>query len=270
MARGNAVLKIAGILLVIFGIVNMLLTMMYGFLGARGFSEMGKSVVTGLLILYGLFGVLASFFQIAVGSVGVRHSNIPEHGTRCIVWGVVTLILGGALTFLLYISSGMIYKTSEFYPPWYGFAIVIVSGIVLPILMIIGGVLNKSMKKPAQKAEEAAVAAAPAEAEAIEEEAEAEEAAKTAENAAEAVEEAAETAAEAAGDAAEETAEETAETAAEKAAGEAAETIEEAAEETAETVKAAAAKPMGRLEYMKRSRLSRNVDPRAARKFGKR
>ena len=258
MARGNVVLKIAGILLIIFGIASILFAMMYGLLGAKGFSEMGKSIVTGILILYGLYGILNGFFQIAVGAVGIRHSNIPEHGTRCIVWGVVTLILGAACTFLLYVSAGMIHKASEFYPPWFGFAIVIFSGIVLPLMMIIGGILNKSMKRTAVKTLEAEGETAAVEpSKETETEVKAEEAPEESE---EMTEEAAET----------ETNEEAAGADAEPAEETAGTIPEQLPEKAAAFVPGKAAKPTGRLEYLKQARLSRNVDPRAARKFGKR
>ena len=109
MAKGNVVLKIAGILLIIFGILNVLWTMQYGFIGAMGFSEMKREVITGLLIFYGLCGILVGFFQIAIGAIAVRQSKKPEHGTRCIVWGAIALILGIFVFVLLKVTSGMIH-----------------------------------------------------------------------------------------------------------------------------------------------------------------
>lgn len=143
MAKGNVLLKITGILLILFGILGIGWAMWYGFLGAYGMSEMKKEVITGLLIFYGLYGFLAGFFQIAVGSVAFRHSNKPERAVRCIVWGGIILLLGIGLFVILQVTSGMIHPDSSFYPAWYGKAIVIISGMVLPALMILGGILNK-------------------------------------------------------------------------------------------------------------------------------
>ncbi len=142
MAKGNVLLKIVGVLIIIIGVLGILWAMYYGFLGALGLSEMGKVVITGLLILYGLYGIFTGFFQIAVGAIAFRHSKIPEHGTRCIVWGGIILILGIFLYVLLRVTAGMIHVDSDFYPKWYGSAIVITNGMVLPVLMILGGVLN--------------------------------------------------------------------------------------------------------------------------------
>ena len=63
---------------------------------------------------------------------------------RCIiVWGVIILILGVFQFVLLKVTSGMIYSTSVYYPRWYGTALIIICGIVLPVLIILGGVSNR-------------------------------------------------------------------------------------------------------------------------------
>ena len=246
MAKGNVVLKIIGILLILFGVLGILWAMYYGFVGALGFSDMGKSVVTGLLIFYGLYGILVGFFQIAAGALCIRHSNKPEHWLRCVIWGIVILILGIACYIVLKASSGMIHPDTQYYPPWFGFGIVIAGGIVLPVLMILGGVLNKLsyVKNPAKEAaSEDSAEYYPAEA-----------AAETVETTVEDItDKAAVTAAEIT-----ETAEET--------EGAAAETVTAADNETV-TNALIPAMSGGRLEFLKNQRLTRNVDPRLARKF---
>ena len=161
MAKGNAVLKITGILFIVFGLLNVLWALMYGFLGAIGFEKMGKEILTGLLILFGIYGVIYGIFQIGVGALSLRHSNIPKHWLRCVVWGIVMLVLGVICTILLHVTSGRMVKGTEAYPAWWGFAIVIVGGIVLPVLLILGGVLNK-LSANALNAEEAEGETSPA------------------------------------------------------------------------------------------------------------
>ncbi len=158
MTKGNAVLKVAGILLVLFGVAGILFAMFYGFVGALKFEEMGKDTLTGLLIFYGLFGILTGLFQIATGAVAIRHSNKANHWLRCVIWGIVMLLIGAACVIILYASSGMIHTASEYYPPWYCFAGLIVGCIVLPLSLILGGVLNKISyaKEKALKAKETA------------------------------------------------------------------------------------------------------------------
>lgn len=143
MAKGRVVLRVAGILLIIFGVLSELWAMLYGFTGALEYSETNQHVLTGLLVLYGLYGILTAFFQIAVGAVGVRQSGRPEHATRCIVWGIIVLLLGTGLFILLNVTGEMIPEASRFAPTWYGRAIVIIAGFVLPAFMILGGILNK-------------------------------------------------------------------------------------------------------------------------------
>ena len=238
MAKGNDVLKIAGILLILFGILGILFAMMFGFVGAMNFDEMGKSILTGLLIFYGLLGILTGFFQIGVGATAIRHSNIAGHWLRCIVWGVVMLVIGICCTVVLFVCTGMIHKNSEFYPPWFCFAIVIIGCIVLPLLMIFGGILNKLHVNQALASADAAekvsaVSPEPEETDVMEQPAEEEAEQDMEEQIEKTVKESPVTAA-----------------------------FEAASELTLP------AKSGGRLEFMKNKRLSRQVDPRVLRKFG--
>ena len=160
MAKGNAVLKISGVLLALFGILSVLWALTYGFLGAREFAEGPQHVLTGLLMFYGFWGVMVGLFQIGTSALCIRQANVPEHWLRCIIWGVVCLIIGIVSLMALLSTAGMIDKGSEFYPQWFGFAIVIVGEVVVPLLVILGGVLNKishsgsESRKDAEDAEE--------------------------------------------------------------------------------------------------------------------
>ena len=143
MAKGNTVLKVSGIPLIIFGVLSILFAMWFGFVGALHFEDMGETVITGLLIFYGLFGGFTGFFQIGVGALAIRHSNKAAHWLRCIIWGLVMLAIGVACYILLMDLTGMIRSYAVFYPPWYCFAIVFVGCLILPLIMILGGALNR-------------------------------------------------------------------------------------------------------------------------------
>ncbi len=275
MAKGNAVLKIAGILFIIFGLLNVLWALMYGFLGAIGFDEMGKEILTGLLVLFGVYGVILGLFQIGVGALSFRHSNNPKHWLRCVVWGIVMLVLGVLATVLMFVTSGRMVKGSEAYPAWWGFVIVLFAGIVLPLLMILGGFLNRISAKALKETEAEAVEDAGeyyADPE-MEEEADLEPAEdKVEDSAPEEVmpEEAASE--EAVSEPVDEpevgpaSADEVIETAFTEAAN-------DSADDTDDVSKTVTAKqktqPTSRLEFLKKQRLTRNVDPRSARKFGR-
>lgn len=144
MAKGTACLRITGILLIIFGIMSILFAMIYGFVGALAFDELGKDTLTGLLIFYGLVGILMGFFQIGVGAMCIHQAKREDHWTRCVVWGIVLLLIGIFCTILLFVTAGQIHVRSSYYPQWFAFVIVIVGGIVLPLLVILGGILNRS------------------------------------------------------------------------------------------------------------------------------
>ena len=117
MAKGNTVLKVSGILLIIFGVLSILFAMWFGFVGALHFEDIGETTITGLLIFYGLFGGMTGFFQIAIGALAIRHSNKADHWLRCIIWGLVMLAIGVACFILLMDLSGMIRSYAMFYPP---------------------------------------------------------------------------------------------------------------------------------------------------------
>ena len=125
----------------VFGILNVLWAMGYGFLGAHSLFGTEQTTLLGLLLFYGFFGTMNGIFQIAVASVCIRHANIREHWRRCFVWGVVTLILGVINLLALIAMCEMMTKGNPLYPQWYGFAIV-GGGIIMPVLATLGGYLS--------------------------------------------------------------------------------------------------------------------------------
>ena len=152
------------------------------------------------------------------------------------------LIIGICCTVVLYACTGMIHKASEFYPPWFCFAIVIIGCIVLPVLMIFGGILNKIHVNQA----EASVLANERIAMVTPEPEEQDDTERSAE---------------------ENQQPETEETTVKPENAEVKSLAADSSKEAAAT--ALPAREGGRLEFMKRQRLSRQVDPRALRKFGK-
>lgn len=229
MAKGNTVLKVSGILLIIFGVLSILFAMWFGFVGALHFEDIGETVITGLLIFYGLFGGLTGFFQIGIGALAIRHSNKADHWLRCIIWGIVMLAIGVACFILLMDLTGMIRSYALFYPPWYCFAIVFVGCLILPLIMILGGALNRitHLKEKAEAANiEDAIGEGVYTKESLYDH-----------------------------------------SYLNKSAQAALSSVAHA--DAPVFNNPAAEKPFGRLEYLKSQRLSRNVDPRISRKFQK-
>lgn len=143
MAKGSTVLKIAGILMVIFGVLGILFAMLYGFVGALTYQQLGQETLTGLLVFYGLYGIMTGFFLIAVGAIAIRHCNKAEHWLRCVIWGIVVIAIGVICYILLHVTSGMMNPANAFYPQWFCYAIIIAGCFVFPVIMIIGGLLNR-------------------------------------------------------------------------------------------------------------------------------
>ena len=231
MAKGNTVLKVSGILLIIFGVLSILFAMWFGFVGALHFEAMDEKALTGLLIFYGLFGGLTGFFQIAIGAFAIRNSNKAYRWVRCIVWGIIMLAIGIICFIFLLVICNMIKSYAVFYPPWYCFGIVIVGCLVLPLLMILGGILNRNTYLK-ERAESAKIEDAIGEGVYTKEYAYYEANLK-------------------------------------KSTKAALKSVAHANAPVFNLEGSASAKPSSRLEFLKRKRLSRSVDPRIKRKFRK-
>ena len=141
MIKGSTVIKMAGILMGVFGVLNVLWAMGYGFLGAHSLMGTTQTTLPGLMMFYGFYGVLCGIFQIAVASVCIRHAKIRAHWHYSVVWGIITLVLGVINLLALIAMCEMMTKGNPLYPQWYGFAIV-GGGIIMPILATLGGYMN--------------------------------------------------------------------------------------------------------------------------------
>ena len=158
MAKGNGVLKIAGILLALFGILMVLWALVYGFLGAREFSQTDENTLRGLLMFYGFYGVMNGLFLIGVASFCIRNANVPEKWLRCLIYGLVILAIGVFNLLAMSASAGIMTKSSDFFPQWVGWGTVLTGGILLPLLVIIGGLLNKSTDRKSKGTDDSVLA----------------------------------------------------------------------------------------------------------------
>lgn len=143
MSKGSTVLRSTGIAMAVFGILNVLWSMNFGFLGVYAYAGSGQSTLQGLLMFYGFFGVMTGIFEIAVASVCFRQSKKAEHWLRCVIFGIVILVLGVINLLALLAASGMMTEAGELYPQWMGLMVVVIGGIFLPLFAILGGILNR-------------------------------------------------------------------------------------------------------------------------------
>lgn len=124
--QGRVFLKVFGILMIIAGAISAILYIVV----IAG----GASLGMGLMTAAGVIGVIAAIVELITGIIGVKNSAKPENAGKCLIWGIITLVLSVVSNIMVWIagqaSAGSIIGT-------------ILTGFAVPILFIIGAVLNK-------------------------------------------------------------------------------------------------------------------------------
>ena len=130
-AKGAGMLKVVGILMIVFGGIALVL----GIIAAVAVAAVAF-LSEGLLTTYLLYAstalmVASAVAELVAGIVGVVNCKKPEKAGVCIVWGAIVAVLCVAGTVLNLVANG------EFN------IFTLAVGLVLPVLFIIGGVNNK-------------------------------------------------------------------------------------------------------------------------------
>lgn len=129
--KGSDFLKVTGILMIIGGGLSIIL----GIFAVLGVAAMvyisGGEVSSAMLYASVVLIIVSAVAQLAAGIIGVVNCKKPEKSGSCIVWGVIVAALCVAGTILNSVGGG---SFSIFY---------LMLGLVLPVLYIIGAVLNK-------------------------------------------------------------------------------------------------------------------------------
>lgn len=137
-ARGKNFLKVTGIIMIVFGAIGVLSTLI-SFLGLSMLMQtyaalgMDTSMVIPGLIISAVGGVL----ELAAGIIGVVNARKPEKAMVCIIFGILLVILqvvSGATSLLAVSAQGSSIITT---------IISMIIGLILPVLFIYGGILNK-------------------------------------------------------------------------------------------------------------------------------
>ncbi len=129
--KGRKFLKVTGILMIIggaFGIIGGIVAM----IGAGALAAVLETSAGGLMLASVL--ILASaVFQLIAGIMGVKNCDKPEKAQSCIVIGVIVAILSVAGNVISNVLG------SDFNIINYA------TGLIIPVLYIIGAVKNKEL-----------------------------------------------------------------------------------------------------------------------------
>ena len=127
--KGRKFLKVTGILMIIgaaFGIIGGIIAM----IGVGALAAVLETSAVGLMLASVL--VLASaVFQLIAGIMGVKNCDKPEKAQTCLVMGIIVAILSVAGNVISNVLG------SDFNAFNYA------TGLIIPILYIIGAVKNK-------------------------------------------------------------------------------------------------------------------------------
>ena len=129
--KGRKFLKVTGILMIIgaaFGIIGGIIAM----IGVGALAAVLETSAVGLMLASVL--VLASaVFQLIAGIMGVKNCDKPEKAQTCLVMGIIVAILSVAGNVISNVLG------SDFNAFNYA------TGLIIPVLYIIGAVKNKTL-----------------------------------------------------------------------------------------------------------------------------
>jgi len=122
-APGKGLIKVVGILFIIFGAISLILSIV---------ALIGSAMLLGaIFIVLSIVALIGSALELFVGILAVKNAAKPEKATGLLVWGIILAVLTIIPAF-----GG----TTAVYS--------IIIGLALPVLLIIGAVLNKKALEP--------------------------------------------------------------------------------------------------------------------------
>ena len=127
--KGSKFLKVTGILMIVFGALALILSIVAAIgLAALAALDLNTWQYTLAVILM----LVSSIFELIAGIVGVKNCNKPEKAGTCMVWGIIVIALSVLSDVLTLVGN----------PD--NFSIVsLLTGLVIPVLYLIGAVMNK-------------------------------------------------------------------------------------------------------------------------------
>ena len=125
--KGKGLLKVVGILMIIGGAISIIMSIV-AILGVGALTYLADGDLSSAQLVIMILGSVA---ELIAGIIGVKNCTKPEKATSCLVFGIIVAIFN-----LLGIIIGAVGGS--------GFNFMsLVTGLVLPVLFIVGAVMNK-------------------------------------------------------------------------------------------------------------------------------
>lgn len=127
--KGRTFLKVTGILMIIGGSIGII----GGILAVIGASALASVLETNSssFIFAGILILIGAIIQLVAGIMGVKNCARPEKAQSCIVMGVLVALFSIIGNIISTVSGNSFSVMS------------LITGLIVPVLYIIGAVLNK-------------------------------------------------------------------------------------------------------------------------------
>lgn len=128
---GSKFLKVTGILMIIFGSIALIIAIM-ALLGLGVLEAMGAPM--GLLWASGIIALLGAVAEFIAGIIGVVNWNKPNKANICIGWGIAVAamcVISNIFTLIGYPENFNVFS--------------LLTGLVIPVLYLIGAFKNKKL-----------------------------------------------------------------------------------------------------------------------------
>lgn len=128
---GSKFLKVTGILMIIFGSIALIIAIV-ALLGLGVLEAMGTPM--GLLWASGIIALLGAVAEFVAGIIGVVNWNKPNKANTCIGWGIAVAamcVISNIFTLIGYPENFNVFS--------------LLTGLVIPVLYLIGAFKNKKL-----------------------------------------------------------------------------------------------------------------------------
>lgn len=132
--KGSSLLKIASILLIVFGAIGIIVSII-GLVSLVGLSSFFRAYDTdfnlGLLYVAGILGLVGTVLRLVAGIIGLKNHNNKAKAGTCFMWGIIIVAFTVVSSILTVIGGNSF--------PFLSFII----GLIVPALYIVGAHQNK-------------------------------------------------------------------------------------------------------------------------------
>ena len=139
-AKGKVLLKVMGIIMIVGGAIGIILSIVLAVAAAALIALGGPgTIIVGIII-----SILGCIAELIAGIICTKNAAKPDKATKCMVWSIIVIVL--QLIGVILIAAGgsaLAAETGSTVSSGASTVVSIILGIAVPVLAIIGAVMNK-------------------------------------------------------------------------------------------------------------------------------